>query len=46
MIGRGPLEEAVLTVSGHKENSRCARPHLVAPALLTRRGPPPTQRGK
>jgi hypothetical protein len=31
---------------GHKENLPYASAVFVAPALLTRRGPPPTQRGK
>ena len=31
---------------GHNGNLPCANAAFVAPPLLTRRGPPPTQRGK
>ena len=45
--GSGRLEEAGLTVSRHKGNSGRSRDqHLARRPLLTRRGPPPTQRGK
>ena len=41
-----PASTSLAKRRGHKENLGCASAAFVAPALLTRRGPPPTQRGK